>query len=190
MRRLLQPKNVMVSTAARDRNITHCYVSILNIIQGEVDPSEVSYSLVCFDSFHWIHRSLKLGSQEFDAYSWTETSRFYSLGSGFDPSRTVEKITLCYHPTSCEWTDAGQSYGYFIGELVEWWDRERKREVGVSFQLFDRICEHYDKLIKREAFVENFRRLPMFKDNLDEFNDSREVGRRRTEWKQCSLPSS
>ena len=39
------------------------------------------------------------------------------------------------------------------------------------------MCDHYDKLIKREAFVENFRRLPMFKDNLDEFNDSREVRR-------------
>ncbi len=45
MRRLLQPKNVMVTTAARDRNITHCYVSILNIIQGDVDPSEVHF---CF----------------------------------------------------------------------------------------------------------------------------------------------
>jgi len=43
MRRLLQQKNVMVTTAARDRNITHCYVSILNIIQGEVDPSEVNF---------------------------------------------------------------------------------------------------------------------------------------------------
>ena len=49
MRRLLQPKNVMVTTAARDRNITHCYVSILNIIQGEVDPSEVFYSIYFFD---------------------------------------------------------------------------------------------------------------------------------------------
>jgi len=43
MRRLLQPKNVMVTTASRDRNVTHCYVSILNIIQGEVDPSEVNF---------------------------------------------------------------------------------------------------------------------------------------------------
>jgi tubulin gamma len=43
MRRLLQPKNVMVSTASRDKNLAHCYVSILNIIQGEVDPSEVFY---------------------------------------------------------------------------------------------------------------------------------------------------
>jgi tubulin gamma len=49
MRRLLQQKNVMVTTAARDRNITHCYVSILNIIQGDVDPSEVNF--FCFFLF-------------------------------------------------------------------------------------------------------------------------------------------
>ena len=40
MRRLLQPKNMMVSTD-RDKRINHCYISILNIIQGEVDPSQV-----------------------------------------------------------------------------------------------------------------------------------------------------
>lgn len=32
MRRLLQPKNMMVSTNP-DRNNQHCYISILNIIQ-------------------------------------------------------------------------------------------------------------------------------------------------------------
>ena len=40
MRRLLQPKNVMVS-ALRDKALNHCYISILNIIQGEVDPTQV-----------------------------------------------------------------------------------------------------------------------------------------------------
>ncbi|KFR10370.1 Tubulin gamma-2 chain, partial [Opisthocomus hoazin] len=40
MRRLLQPKNVMVSTG-RDRQTNHCYIAILNIIQGEVDPTQV-----------------------------------------------------------------------------------------------------------------------------------------------------
>ena len=54
MRRLLQPKNVMVTTAARDRNVTHCYVSILNIIQGEVDPSEVNSLLFVSFSRHTI----------------------------------------------------------------------------------------------------------------------------------------
>jgi tubulin gamma len=48
MRRLLQPKNVMVTTASRDKHINHCYVSILNIIQGDVDPSEVCFAFLCF----------------------------------------------------------------------------------------------------------------------------------------------
>ncbi len=38
MRRLLQPKNRMVSTSPSKKS---CYVSILNIIQGEADPTDV-----------------------------------------------------------------------------------------------------------------------------------------------------
>jgi tubulin gamma len=38
MRRLLQPKNRMVSTNPTKKS---CYMSILNIIQGEADPSDV-----------------------------------------------------------------------------------------------------------------------------------------------------
>ena len=41
MRRLLQTKNIMVSTSTRKG----CYISILNIIQGEVDPTQVHKSL-------------------------------------------------------------------------------------------------------------------------------------------------
>ena len=41
MRRLLQPKNMMVSTHTANKNVNHCYISILNIIQGEVDPTQV-----------------------------------------------------------------------------------------------------------------------------------------------------
>jgi len=43
MRRLLQPKNMMVSTPVQ-RQGNHCYISILNIIQGEVDPTQVQLS--------------------------------------------------------------------------------------------------------------------------------------------------
>lgn len=66
MRRLLQPKNVMVTTASRDKNLTHCYVSILNIIQGEVDPSEVILSPGLA-----LHLHLSIGSQKFNAYPRT-----------------------------------------------------------------------------------------------------------------------
>ncbi|KAH7107781.1 tubulin gamma chain [Auriculariales sp. MPI-PUGE-AT-0066] len=43
MRRLLQPKNRMVSTVPSKSS---CYISILNIIQGEVDPTNVHQSLL------------------------------------------------------------------------------------------------------------------------------------------------
>lgn len=46
MRRLLQPNNIMVSPHARARDLsTAKYISILNIIQGEVDPTQVHKSL-------------------------------------------------------------------------------------------------------------------------------------------------
>ena len=43
------------------------------------------------------------------------------------------------------------------------------------FQLFDRALQQYDKLRKREAFLEQFRKEMMFEDNLDELDNSREV---------------
>jgi len=41
MRRLLQPKNILANTAIKNG----AYISILNIIQGEVDPTQVHKSL-------------------------------------------------------------------------------------------------------------------------------------------------
>ena len=41
MRRLLMPNNMMVSTSLKKG----CYISMLNVIQGEVDPSQVHKSL-------------------------------------------------------------------------------------------------------------------------------------------------
>ena len=38
MRRLLQPKNRMVSANPSENS---CYISILNIIMGEADPTDV-----------------------------------------------------------------------------------------------------------------------------------------------------
>ena len=50
MRRLLQPKNMMVSTPVH-RLANHCYISILNIIQGEVDPTQVRLSTALLIGF-------------------------------------------------------------------------------------------------------------------------------------------
>lgn len=71
MRRLLQPKNVMVSTG-RDRQTNHCYIAILNIIQGEVDPTQVSSYGCSGTDDH--------GVAEGRAWSWSETTQCLRAG--------------------------------------------------------------------------------------------------------------
>ncbi|KAL3222004.1 hypothetical protein MRX96_029039 [Rhipicephalus microplus] len=40
--------------------------------------------------------------------------------------------------------------------------------------LFQRTLQQFDKLRKREAFLEQFRKEPMFKDTLEELDNSRD----------------
>ena len=42
-------------------------------------------------------------------------------------------------------------------------------------ELFDRLLGQYDKIRRRNAFLDNYRREPMFIDNLDEFDSARET---------------
>jgi tubulin gamma len=42
-------------------------------------------------------------------------------------------------------------------------------------QLFARTVNQYDKLRKRNAFLDVYRKEPMFNDNLDEFDSARYV---------------
>jgi tubulin gamma len=41
--------------------------------------------------------------------------------------------------------------------------------------LFRRIVSQYDKLMKRQAFLEQYRKYPMFADGLAEFDEARAV---------------
>lgn len=132
MRRLLQPKNMMVSTAP-DRLSQHCYMSILNIIQGEVDPCQVHKSLQRI-------RERKLVN--FIPWSPAGIQVALSKKSPYVPtSHRVSGLMLANH-------------------------------TNIS-SLFERCLSQYDKLRKREAFLEQFRKEEMFMDSLDELDDSR-----------------
>jgi tubulin gamma len=41
--------------------------------------------------------------------------------------------------------------------------------------LFRRILSQYDRLMKRQAFLEQYRKYPMFADGLAEFDEARAV---------------
>jgi len=134
MRRLLQPKNMMVSTA-HDRNAAHCYISILNIIQGEVDPTQVHKSLQRI-------RERKLAQ----FIPWGPASIQVALSRKSPYIQSAHRVS-----------------GLMLAN-----------HTNIS-SLFDRALQQYDKLRKREAFLEQFRKETMFKDNLEELDHSREV---------------
>ncbi|KAF4523606.1 hypothetical protein B566_EDAN014580 [Ephemera danica] len=134
MRRLLQTKNMMVSCAP-DRHNFHRYISILNIIQGEVDPTQVHKSLQRI-------RERKL--VQFIPWGPASLQVACSRRSPYLPSaHRVSGLMLANH-------------------------------TNIS-SLFERALAQFDKLRKREAFLEQFRKEPMFLDNLDELDNSREV---------------
>merc|ERR1712072_572223 len=131
MRRLLQTKNIMVSCPTRKG----CYISILNIIQGEVDPTQVHKSLQRI-------RERKLAS----FIPWGPASIQVALSRKspyVSSSHRVSGLMLANHTA--------------IGGL------------------FGRTIKQYDRLRKREAYIDQFRKEEMFSDNLDEMDDSREV---------------
>ncbi|KAG1670151.1 Tubulin gamma-1 chain [Nymphon striatum] len=134
MRRLLQPKNMMVSTA-HDRNANHCYISILNIIQGEVDTTQV-------------HKSLQRIRER-------KLAQFIPWGPG--------SIQVALSRKSPYVQTAHRVSGLMLAN-----------HTSISL-LFERTLRQYDKLKKREAFLEQFRKEAMFEDNLDELDDSRNV---------------
>lgn len=134
MRRLLQPKNMMVSTG-HDKSNHHCYISILNIIQGEVDPSQVHKSLQRI-------RERKLA--QFIPWGPTSIQVALSRSSPYVQSNhRVSGLMLANHTSICS--------------------------------LFERALTQYDKLKKRGAFLDQFKREDMFKDDLSELDESRSV---------------
>lgn len=134
MRRLLQPKNVMVSTL-RDKKFQHCYISILNIIQGEVDPTQVHKSLQRI-------RERKLA----EFIPWGPASIQVALSRKSPYVQTAHRVS-----------------GLMMAN-----------HTSIS-TVFEKSCRLYDKLRKREAFLENYRKESIFQENLDEMDNSREV---------------
>ena len=130
MRRLTQAKNIMVSANTRKG----CYLSLLNIIQGDVDPTQV-------------HKALQ---------------------------RVRERRLVSFIP----WGPA--TFNVALSRKSPYVETEHKvsglllaNHTCVS-QLFAKTLTAYDRIRKRNAFVENYRREPMFADSLDEFDDSRD----------------
>ena len=141
----------------------HCYISILNIIQGEVDPTQVHKSLQRI-------RERKLASFIPWGPASIQVSGDRSLG-----------LAIYFHPTA---NPPSYSFPFFQVALSRKspYVQTSHRVSGLMMAnhtsiscLFERACKQYDKLRKREAFLDQFKKEPMFAENFDEMDVSREV---------------
>ena len=134
MRRLLQPKNMMVSTANR-RSETACYISILNVIQGEVDPTQVCSFPVAF-SFQLlvmvlqVHKSLQRIRER-------KLARFIPWGPASIQVALSKRSPFVESP-------------HRVSGLM------MANHTSIA-SLFAKTVSQYDKLRRREAFLDNYR---------------------------------
>ncbi|CAE6460931.1 gamma tubulin [Rhizoctonia solani] len=146
MRRLLQPKNRMVSAVPSKSS---CYISILNIIQGDVDPSDVHQSL------------LRIRERQLASFiPWGPASIQVALtrkSPYVAASHRVSGLMLANHTSMAS--------------------------------LFKRILDQFDRLKRRNAFMDQYRKERMFEHGLEEFDDSRAtVEETMNEYKACESP--
>ena len=156
MRRLLQPSNMMVSTTLHDRLKEHCYISILNIIQGEVDPTQVHKSLLRI-------RERKLAQ----FVPWGPAGIQVALSKKSPYVQTSHKVSGLMLANHTSIAQVSSLKGSFLSKEINY--------RSFYLQLFERNLAQYDKLRKREAFLEQFKKEPLFQDNLDELDSSRDV---------------
>lgn len=156
MRRLLQPKNRMVSTVPGKKS---CYISILNVIQGEVDPTDVHKSL------------LRIRERRLATFiPWGPASIQVALTrrSPYIPmSHRVSGLMLANHTSI-----ATVRNPLYSGAK----NKRKKASVRTNdIQLFKRILKQYDGMRKRNAFMEGYKKTAPFSENLNEFDEAREV---------------
>lgn len=125
MRRLLQPKNRLVTTTSSPNS---CYISCLNIISGDVDPTDVHKSL------------LRIRERQLANFiPWGPASIQVALTKRKTTQNRVSGIMMANHTSMAS--------------------------------VFKRMIDQYDRLRKRNAFLEQYKKEDSF--TLDEFDDSR-----------------
>lgn len=146
MRRLTQPKNIMVSANTK----SGCYISMLNIVQGnDIDPTQIHKAL---------QRIRERNALNF--IPWGPASVQVSLARTSPFVQTPHKVS-----------------GFMLANHTS------------MAELFDRLLHQYDRIRKRNAFLDNYRKEPIFADSLDEFDHARETVQNLVdEYRACERP--
>ena len=199
MRRLLQPKNRLVSTSFGSDAKSNCYISIMNIIQGdEVDPTDVSgpRSPACSRlsrspartdrapaSLLQVHRSLvRIRERSLASFiPWGPASiqvaltkqspyvRAKSAAEGTAPPPRVSGCMLANH------TGIATVRFLLLSQVSFYEAAGLIKSTFASLQVFAQQLQQFDKVRARKAFVTEYQREPMFEKGLEPFDEARAV---------------
>ena len=131
MKRLLQSKNIMVQGGAKKGS----YISILNIIQGDVDPTQVHQALQKIREKKVVH-----------FIPWGPGSIQVALSKKSPYIETAYKVS-----------------GLMLAN-----------HTSIAL-LMKQIVDSFSTFYKKKAFLDQFRKEDLFKDSLEEFDDSADV---------------
>lgn len=156
----------MVSTGL-DKTNHHCYISILNIIQVLYIKSQNSK-----------YRSTKIFGESF-------TNTHYKLifvQGEVDPTQVHKSLQRIRERKLAQFIPWGPTSIQVALSRSSPYVQSSHRVSGLMLanhtsicSLFERVLQQYDKLRKRGAFLDQFKREDMFKDDLSELDESREV---------------
>jgi tubulin gamma len=151
MRRLLQPKNQMVSTKPGKNS---CYISILNIIMGEADPTDVlSPPSPTYSNNN--ERVLTISAQ---VHKSLLRIRERNLASFIPWGPASIQVALTRTSPYLQPPYTTRAPPRVSGLMLA-------NHTGIS-TLFKRIVFQYDRLRKRNAFLEQYKREEPFRDGL------------------------
>ena len=154
----------MVSTTPSK---TACYISILNIIQGDVDPTDVripiALRLLSFPS-------PIQGAHFAPSNSGTSVGQLHPMGAGCNTSSPDEEITLHRHKPPREWAHVSKPHKHSFCTQI---NHLAHRPQLTHPQLFKRMIDQFDRLRRRNAFMEQYKKEKIFENSLAEFDDAR-----------------
>ncbi|RUS30461.1 Tubulin/FtsZ, GTPase domain-containing protein [Jimgerdemannia flammicorona] len=191
MRRLLQPKNKMVSTNPTKKS---CYISVLNIIQGEADPTDVCalwYSCQISRGFaDWRSIIILLLQRKQSLPSISQLALSFYLAQVHKSLLRIRERRLAqfipWGPASIQVALTRKSPYVQTPHRVSGLMLANHTSIT---SLFKRTCDQYDRLRRRNAFLEQYRKETMFSDSLDEFDESRQtVQELIEEYEACESP--
>lgn len=101
----------------------------------------------------------------------TATRQLYPLGTGQYPGGAQQAQRRARRGRQQgQRRHDGQSYQHGIGMCF---DNNASRRLADRRQLFKRMIDQYDRLRKRNAFLEQYKKEDIFANGLEEFDDAR-----------------